>query len=103
VHAHLKALYNSLLEQNLLRIIEPYSKVDVSHVALKINLPTNDVESKLSQMILDQKLTGTLDQGFGTLEVYQVAGKDSLYPAAIDTINNMGKVVDSLFARSKMM
>jgi 26S proteasome regulatory subunit N6 len=52
---------------------------------------------------LDQKLAGTLDQGFGTLEVYQVAGKDSLYPAALDTINNMGKVVDSLFARSKMM
>ena len=103
VHAHLKALYNSLLEQNLLRIIEPYSKVDVSHVALKINLPINDVESKLSQMILDHKLAGTLDQGFGTLEVYEVAGKDSLYPAALDTINNMGKVVDSLFARYKMM
>lgn len=39
VKAHLKTLYDSLLEQNLCRIIEPFSKVQVQHVAELINQP----------------------------------------------------------------
>lgn len=39
VKAHLASLYDSLLEQNLCRIIEPYSRVQVQHVAQLINLP----------------------------------------------------------------
>ena len=30
ISAHLNTLYNNLLEQNLLRVIEPFSKVQVS-------------------------------------------------------------------------
>jgi 26S proteasome regulatory subunit N6 len=110
VHSHLQALYNALMEQNLLRIIEPYSRVDVEHIASMINLPIGEVESKLSQMILDKKFSGTLDhagnsssaQG-GMLEIYNEKSKDILYPSALETIDNMSKVVDSLFDRSSKM
>lgn len=110
VHSHLQALYNALMEQNLLRIIEPYSRVDVEHIASMINLPIVEVESKLSQMILDKKFAGTLDhagnsssaQG-GMLEIYDEKSKDILYPSALETIDNMSKVVDSLFDRSSKM
>ena len=31
IKAHLESLYDTMLEQNLCRIIEPYSRVQVSH------------------------------------------------------------------------
>jgi len=33
IRSHLAALYDTLLEQNLLRIVEPYSKVEIVYVA----------------------------------------------------------------------
>jgi 26S proteasome regulatory subunit N6 len=101
VHSHLKALYNALMEQNLIRIIEPYSRVDVAHVADAIKLPVADVESKLSQMILDRKFAGTLDHSKGgILEIYEEEAGDELYGNALGTVDNVSKVLDSLMARS---
>ena len=53
------------------------------------------------QMILDKKFSGTLDQGAGWLEVFEDGDKDGVYPAALDTFSNMGRVIDSLFLRSQ--
>jgi len=65
VQNHLKSLYDNLLEKNLVRIIEPYSRVQIAHVAETISLPYEVVEKKLSQIILDKKFSGSLsERGF---------------------------------------
>ncbi|KAG6520334.1 hypothetical protein ZIOFF_017383 [Zingiber officinale] len=65
-----------------------------------IELPVDHVEKKLSQMILDKKFTGALDQGAGCLIIFDDLKTDAIYPATLDTIANIWKVVDSLFVRS---
>merc|ERR1712070_494241 len=70
VQHHLALLYENMLESNLTKIIEPFSCVEISRVAELIKLPIEKVEMKLSQMILDKKIKGTLDQGRGQLIIH---------------------------------
>jgi 26S proteasome regulatory subunit N6 len=51
IRSHLAALYDTLLEQNLLRIIEPYSTVQISHIAEQVGQGTAQVEAKLALLL----------------------------------------------------
>lgn len=46
IRTHLALLYDTLLEQNLVRVIEPYFVVELSYVANQVGQPLNSVESK---------------------------------------------------------
>lgn len=46
IRTHLALLYDTLLEQNLVRVIEPYSVVELSYIANQVGQPLNSVESK---------------------------------------------------------
>ena len=63
----------------------------------------NQIEKKLSQMILDKKIIGVLDQGAGCLIVYDEAERDQGYDAALETIEKLSNVVDVLYANQASM
>ncbi|KAI9807147.1 MAG: hypothetical protein M1825_005865 [Sarcosagium campestre] len=97
IRNHLRRLYDAMLEQNLIKVIEPFSKVEISHIASMVGLDTQHVERKLSQMILDKVIIGVLDQGAGCLIVYEEAERDQAYDAALGTIEKLSTVVDVLY------
>jgi len=103
IKTHLDALYDMLLQENICRIIEPYSTVETSHIARVIKLPQAQVEQKLSQMILDNKFKGTLDAGAGCLIVYEDQSADDTYDQALETLGNMGRVVDALYTKANKL
>lgn len=103
IRSHLRRLYDSLLEQNLVKVIEPFSRVEIAHVAKMVGLDVQAVERKLSQMILDKVIIGVLDQGEGCLIVYEEKERDSGYDAALATIDKLNGVVDVLYSNQAAM
>eukprot|EP00946_MAST-07B_sp_MAST-7B-sp1_P005131 g5131.t1 len=101
IHQNLENLYDTMLEQNLVRIIEPYSRVELSHVASMIKLPEAQVVQKLSMMILDEKFSGTLDQGKGHLLVFDAPPSDDTYTHSIKVLKKMDDVVGSLLVQAE--
>ena len=97
IRSHFNALYDTLLEQNLVRVIEPFSRVEIEHVAKLVGLGTQQVEGKLSQMILDKVFSGVLDQGTGCLIIFDGVEKDKAYDAALETIEKLSQVVEVLY------
>eukprot|EP00759_Apiculatamorpha_spiralis_P012691 PhF_6_TR19639/c0_g1_i1/m.28653/K03036/PSMD11, RPN6; 26S proteasome regulatory subunit N6 len=97
VASYLDDLYDTLLEKHLLKITEPYSVVQIDFVASLVQLGADEVEAKLSQMILDKKMNAILDQKDNCL-VLEVDPEDSTAAEdASQTVENLSRVVDALF------
>ncbi len=54
-------------------------------------------------MILDKKLTGILDQGSSNIVIFDEQLTDTQYQDALVIIQNMSKVVDTLFTKTKKL
>lgn len=110
VAQHVQELYDTMLEQNILRVLEVFSRVQIAHIAHLVELPVDIIQAKLSVMILDGKLKGTLDQGLGSLDLY--AQNDSknfaqndvsrTFNNVLQTMKNMTDVLDSLYQKAKL-
>lgn len=94
IYRHLGSIRDSLLEQNLLRILEPYSRVEISYIAKCIQLPVEYVEAKLSKLILDEHLHGILDQNYGVVIIYDPILQDTNFSTAISVIKTLDGVLD---------
>lgn len=100
---HFNALYDNLLEQNILKIIELYSVVELTHISKVIGLNLQQIEGKLSQMILDKVFYGVLDQGNGWLIIYDEPVQDKGYESALDLVKNLNNTVDLLYEKASSL
>jgi len=56
---HINNLYENLKEQNLMKVIIPYSRIEISYIAGIVGMDAQTTQKKLSEMILDKKFDGT--------------------------------------------
>jgi 26S proteasome regulatory subunit N6 len=61
------------------------------------------VVRKLSQMILDHRFFGILDQGRGHLIIYEPVDEETNFSKGVQIIKNMELVVDALYTRAKTL
>lgn len=103
IRNHLSSLEGSLLEKNLLKILQPYSRVELARIAQLINLPVKDVETRISLMILDGTFRGILDQGNASVIVFDDEPENQSYTHAIQTLESMEGAADQLFEKAKRL
>ena len=72
-------------------------------MAEQIGLPDSTVQSKLSEMILDDKIKGTLDRGGAAIIIFDEVEENKNFEHSIDTFDNLDKVIDSLYLKSKKL
>lgn len=101
IKRHFTYLYNQLLEDNLKKIIEPYTVVQIDYIAQSIGLPMDKILQKLSEMILDEVIKGTLDQGRACMIIFQEDESTEMFDQALQTFDNLDGVIDSLYDKTK--
>lgn len=100
IEKHLNAMFDTLLEKHMLKVIQPYNRVQIAYIAesMKLEIPTT--EARLSQMILDKKLLGIVDQQHQCLVVFEeepkVEGQVSLYEDSLKTLETFDKLVTAM-------
>ena len=70
-------------------------------MAQQIDLPVDRVLMKLSEMILDEKIRGTLDQGRNCLIVFDSEEPTEMFTEALKTMGNLDGVLDSLYEKTQ--
>lgn len=61
IFRHLCCLYDVLFENNILKIIEPYSHVKIKFIAEKMKFEEGIIETQLRKLILEKSINGVLD------------------------------------------
>jgi 26S proteasome regulatory subunit N6 len=103
VVSNVRSLIDTLEESHLLRIVKPFSAVQLSRIAEMISLPVERVESRLVQMILDQKLKASINQSGGILNIFEDEAESELLTESINLLQSLDGVVDALYTRCKLI
>lgn len=103
VFGQLENLYGQLLEKNIFKLILPYSRIELARLSVKLQVSEEIVERKLCEMILDQKLRGSIDQDQGVLILLEEEKKSQIFESSVEIMKNMDLAVDALFLRAKKL
>ncbi|OII77638.1 PCI domain-containing protein [Cryptosporidium andersoni] len=100
IKKHIDELYESLLEQNIQRILEAYSQIEISQLAQFLELPIDRIHNKLTEMILDKTIYGNIDQRKGILRLVDKSSSKPLFDDILITLTNLSDVVDVLYEKA---
>jgi len=87
IREHIEDLLRNIRTQVLIKLIKPYTRIQIGFISGELNIEPHDVESLLVSCILDATIKGRIDQVSGVLELDQAPEGSARY-AALDKWNN---------------
>lgn len=69
IRTYIDDVLRSLRTQYLVDLIKPYTRIELSFLAKQLNIETKEVEELLIGLILDEQVSGKIDQEAGVLEL----------------------------------
>ena len=103
ISSQIDSLYDQLLEKNIENLITAYSKIQLSYLSNKLQVKSDVIERKICEMILDEKLLGSLDQENGILIIFENKEVDEMYESSLEIFGNMKEALDMLAVRSEKL
>ncbi|KAK8813095.1 hypothetical protein WA158_002687 [Blastocystis sp. Blastoise] len=95
-HYHIQHIQEDICEQVIHKIIKPFSIVYINYISNAMQLTDQEVESKLSQMILDKKLEGVIDQETKTFIYKPLETTDKVAEAVYNSLTEVNNTIDVL-------
>ena len=71
IRDYIESLLKNIRTQVLLKLIKPYTRIDIAFISKELNIQSTDVENLLVSLILDKKIVGSIDDVNGRLELNQ--------------------------------
>ncbi|KAI9268392.1 PCI domain-containing protein [Helicostylum pulchrum] len=62
IRAYIDDVLKNIRTQVLIKLIKPYTSIEISFISKQLNIPTDDVEELLVGLILDERISGRIDQ-----------------------------------------
>jgi len=69
IRAYIDEVLKNIRTQVLIRLIKPYTRIEIPFISRQLNIPAQDVEDLLVGLILDKKVAGHIDQVNQRLEL----------------------------------
>ncbi|CAG8628074.1 8259_t:CDS:10 [Rhizophagus irregularis] len=81
IRTYIDDVLKNIRTQVLLRLIKPYTRIEIPFVSKQLNIPAQDVEDLLVGLVLDNKIVGRIDQVNQRLELYRQSSDTQRYNA----------------------
>ena len=100
IRDYIDDLLKNIRLQVLLKLIKPYTRIEIGFISQKLNISSSEVEDLLVNLILDGKLAGRIDQTLQRVELDQESGMDERYKALKKWTHNIDSLYKNVEARS---
>ncbi|KAJ3194996.1 COP9 signalosome complex subunit 2 [Irineochytrium annulatum] len=70
IRAYIDDVLKNIRTQVIIKLIKPYTRIDIAFVSKQLNIPSQDVEELLVGLVLDNRISGKIDQVNQRLELY---------------------------------
>lgn len=106
IRSYIGEVIKNIRTQVLIRLIKPYTRINLSFASKKLNIPESEVEDLLVNLILDKKINGYIDQINHVLELEQENTRANYYPVIkkfSNAVEKLSSVNDRLNSNVKKM
>ncbi|KAG2175250.1 hypothetical protein INT44_007738 [Umbelopsis vinacea] len=92
IRTYIDDVLKNIRTQVLIRLIKPYTRIEIPFISTQLNIPVEDVQELLVTLILDKKISGRIDQVQQRLEIQQKSSDTNRYAAMNEWSNNVVNV-----------
>ncbi|CAG8555173.1 12220_t:CDS:10 [Ambispora leptoticha] len=99
IRTYIDDVLKNIRTQVLLRLIKPYTRIEIPFISKQLNIPAQDVEELLVGLVLDNKISGRIDQVNQRLELYRQSTDTQRYTAIDKWSTNVGTLYKTCINR----